>query len=152
MIMAITNDTIQLGRALSTQVPLQTAAATVLHLFPCPVHLPISRHCLLVPSTCSSIRADDESQHGDSSSCCSIIHPRRTSRRGPNSRLDSLNRTVAPACRCRVPELMAMVASPSAVESAFIPFVSFGDLDNNTFKGLTSLLSVEQEIQYDEHT
>jgi hypothetical protein len=37
-------------------------------------------------------------------------------------------------------------------ESAFIPFVSFGDLDNNTFKGLTSLLSVEQEIQYDEHT
>jgi hypothetical protein len=39
-----------------------------------------------------------------------------------------------------------------APESAFIPFVSFGDLDNNTFKGLTSLLSVEQEIQYDEHT
>jgi hypothetical protein len=37
-------------------------------------------------------------------------------------------------------------------ESAFIPFVSFGDLYNNTFKGLTSLLSVEQEIQYDEHT
>jgi hypothetical protein len=37
-------------------------------------------------------------------------------------------------------------------ESAFIPFVSFGDLGNNTFKGLTSLLSVEQEIQYDEHT
>jgi hypothetical protein len=32
------------------------------------------------------------------------------------------------------------------------PFWSFGDLDNNTFKGLTSLLSVEQEIQYDEHT
>jgi hypothetical protein len=31
-------------------------------------------------------------------------------------------------------------------------FVSFGDLDNNTFKGLTSLLNVEQEIQYDEHT
>jgi hypothetical protein len=37
-------------------------------------------------------------------------------------------------------------------ESAFIPFVSFGDLDDNTFKRLTSLLSVEQEIQYDEHT
>jgi hypothetical protein len=37
-------------------------------------------------------------------------------------------------------------------ESAFIPFVSFGDLDNNTFKGLTSLLSVEQEYHYDEHT
>jgi hypothetical protein len=37
-------------------------------------------------------------------------------------------------------------------ESAFIPFVDFGDLDNNTFKGLTSLLHVEQEIQYDEHT
>ena len=40
----------------------------------------------------------------------------------------------------------------SGGESAFIPFVSFGDLDDNTFKGLTSLLSVEQEIQYDEHT
>jgi hypothetical protein len=39
-----------------------------------------------------------------------------------------------------------------ATESAVIPFVSFGDLDNNTFKGLTSSLSVEQEIQYDEHT
>jgi hypothetical protein len=37
-------------------------------------------------------------------------------------------------------------------ESAFIPFVSFGDSDNNTFKGLTSLLRVEQENQYDEHT
>jgi hypothetical protein len=41
---------------------------------------------------------------------------------------------------------------PVHLESAFIPFVSFGDLDNNTFKGLTSLLSVEQEIQYDELT
>jgi hypothetical protein len=29
------------------------------------------------------------------------------------------------------------------IESAFIPFVCFGDLDNNTFKRLTSLLSVE---------
>jgi hypothetical protein len=38
------------------------------------------------------------------------------------------------------------------IESAFIPFVCFGDLDNNTFKGLTSLLSVEQEIQCDELT
>jgi hypothetical protein len=38
------------------------------------------------------------------------------------------------------------------IESAFIPFVGFDDLDNNTFKGLTSLLSVEQEIQYDKHT
>jgi hypothetical protein len=28
-------------------------------------------------------------------------------------------------------------------ESAFISFLSFGDLDNNTFKGLTSLLSAE---------
>jgi hypothetical protein len=31
-------------------------------------------------------------------------------------------------------------------------FVSFGDLDDNTFKRLTNLLSVEQEIQYDERT
>jgi hypothetical protein len=45
-----------------------------------------------------------------------------------------------------------IVDDARAGESAFIPFVSFGDLDNNTFKGLTSLLSVEQEIQYDEHT
>jgi hypothetical protein len=37
-------------------------------------------------------------------------------------------------------------------ESTFIPFVGFVDLDNNTFKGLTILLSVEHEIQYDEHT
>ena len=28
-------------------------------------------------------------------------------------------------------------------ESALIPFVDFSDLDNNTFKGLTSLLGVE---------
>jgi hypothetical protein len=40
----------------------------------------------------------------------------------------------------------------SVPESAFIPFVSFGDLDNNTFKFLTSLLCVEQEIQYNEHS
>jgi hypothetical protein len=48
------------------------------------------------------------------------------------------------------PEFWTMFFDGS--ESAFIPFVSFGDLHNNTFKGLTSLLSVEQEIQYDEHT
>jgi hypothetical protein len=30
--------------------------------------------------------------------------------------------------------------------------VGFGDLNDNTFKCLTSLLSIEQEIQYDEHT
>jgi hypothetical protein len=46
--------------------------------------------------------------------------------------------------------LLTPLLTPS--ESAFIPFVSFGDLDNNTFKGLTNLLSVEQGIQYDEHT
>jgi hypothetical protein len=49
-------------------------------------------------------------------------------------------------------ELLNFVSLKTKTESAFIPFVSFGDLDNNTFKGLTSLLSVEQEIQYDEHT
>jgi hypothetical protein len=54
------------------------------------------------------------------------------------------------ACRSLRVGLMKIAAS--SAESAFIPFVSFGDLDNNTFKGLTSLLSVEQEIQYDEHT
>jgi hypothetical protein len=30
-------------------------------------------------------------------------------------------------------------------ESASIPFVGLGDLDNNTLKGLISLLSIEQE-------
>jgi hypothetical protein len=52
----------------------------------------------------------------------------------------------------RVFILRAVESGGGAAESAFIPFVRFGDLDNNTFKGLTSLLSVEQEIQYDEHT
>jgi hypothetical protein len=47
---------------------------------------------------------------------------------------------------------VALRGRAGKTESTFIPFVSFGDLDNNTFKGLTSLLSVEQEIQYDEHT
>jgi hypothetical protein len=46
----------------------------------------------------------------------------------------------------------SVALSTAEAESAFIPFVSFGDLDNNTFKRLTSLLSVEQKIQYDKHT
>jgi hypothetical protein len=49
------------------------------------------------------------------------------------------------------PGFLFSVSPSSMFESAFIPFVSFGDLDNNTFKGLTHLLSVEQEIQYDEY-
>jgi hypothetical protein len=48
--------------------------------------------------------------------------------------------------------VLSPITKKGETESAFIPFESFGDLDNNTFKGLTSLLSVEQEIQYDEHT
>jgi hypothetical protein len=48
--------------------------------------------------------------------------------------------------------VLSSITKKGEIESAFIPFVSSGDLDNNTFKGLTSLLSVEQEIQYDEHT
>jgi hypothetical protein len=48
--------------------------------------------------------------------------------------------------------VLSSITKKGEIESAFIPFESFGDLDNNTFKGLTSLLSVEQEIQYDEHT
>jgi hypothetical protein len=47
--------------------------------------------------------------------------------------------------------VLSSITKKGEIESAFISFVSFGDLDNNTFKGLTSLLSVEQEIQYDEH-
>jgi hypothetical protein len=62
------------------------------------------------------------------------------------------NRTYAQMC-CRDPNIRGVISLPIwKHESAFIPFVSFGDLDNNTFKGLTSLLSVEREIQYDEHT
>jgi hypothetical protein len=38
------------------------------------------------------------------------------------------------------------------LESVFIPFVGFCDLDNNTFKSLTSLLSIEQKILYDKQT
>jgi hypothetical protein len=48
--------------------------------------------------------------------------------------------------------VLSSITKKGEIESAFIPFVGFGDLDNNTFKGLTSLLSVEQEIQYDVHT
>jgi hypothetical protein len=48
--------------------------------------------------------------------------------------------------------VLSSITKKGETESAFIPFVSFGDLDDNTFKGLTSLVSVEQEIQYDEHT
>jgi hypothetical protein len=50
-----------------------------------------------------------------------------------------------------LPFTLSLVALPVLqlvlkLESAFIPFVGFGDLENNTFKGLTSLLNVEQEI------
>jgi hypothetical protein len=48
--------------------------------------------------------------------------------------------------------VLSSITKKGEIESAFIPFVDFGDLDNNTLKGLTCLLSVEQEIQYDEHT
>jgi hypothetical protein len=44
---------------------------------------------------------------------------------------------------CACPPLAIKGEACDVTESAFIPFVSFGDLDNNTFKGLTSLLSVE---------
>jgi hypothetical protein len=48
--------------------------------------------------------------------------------------------------------VLSSITKKGEIESAFIPFMGFGDLDNKTFKGLTSLLNVEQEIQYDEHT
>jgi hypothetical protein len=48
--------------------------------------------------------------------------------------------------------VLSSITKKGEIESAFIAFVSFGDLDDNTFKRLTILLSVEQEIQYDEHT
>jgi hypothetical protein len=37
-------------------------------------------------------------------------------------------------------------------ESASSPLVSFGELNDNTIKGLTSLLSVEQEIKFIAYT
>jgi hypothetical protein len=46
--------------------------------------------------------------------------------------------------------VLSSITKKGENESAFIPVVSFGDLYDNTFKGLTSLLSIEQEIQYDE--
>ena len=36
--------------------------------------------------------------------------------------------------------------------SASSPLVGFGELNNNTIKGLTSLLSVEQEIEFIAYT
>jgi hypothetical protein len=56
------------------------------------------------------------------------------------------------AATVRTVEKAVVARGHKVPESAFIPFVSFDDLDNNTFKGLTSLLSIEHEIQYDEHT
>jgi hypothetical protein len=38
------------------------------------------------------------------------------------------------------------------IESASSPLVSFGGLNDNTIKGLTSLLSVEQEIEFISYT
>jgi hypothetical protein len=42
-------------------------------------------------------------------------------------------------------EADAFVLAFITTESASIPFVGFGDLDNNTINRLISLLSVEQE-------
>ena len=36
--------------------------------------------------------------------------------------------------------------------SVFCPLVGFGELNDNTIKGLTSLLSVEQEIEFIAYT
>jgi hypothetical protein len=39
--------------------------------------------------------------------------------------------------------VLSLITKKREIESAFIPFVGFGDLDNNIFKGITSLISVE---------
>jgi hypothetical protein len=38
--------------------------------------------------------------------------------------------------------VLSSITKKGEIESASIPFVGFGDLDNNTLKGLISLLSV----------
>jgi hypothetical protein len=41
--------------------------------------------------------------------------------------------------------VLSSITKKGEIESACKPFVGFGDLDNNTLKGLISLLSVDQE-------
>jgi hypothetical protein len=67
--------------------------------------------------------------------CTKLFHAAATNRYMPNTFLLLTN-----------DEGIFLSGHDEKAESAFIPFVSFGDLDDNTFKRLTSLLSVEQEI------
>jgi hypothetical protein len=41
--------------------------------------------------------------------------------------------------------VLSSITKKGEIESASNPFMAFGDLDNNTLKGLFSLPSVEQE-------
>jgi hypothetical protein len=43
------------------------------------------------------------------------------------------------------------ITKKGEIERASSPFVDFGDLDNNTLKGLISLLSVDQESRKSNH-
>jgi hypothetical protein len=47
--------------------------------------------------------------------------------------------------------VLSSITKKGEIESASSPFMDFGDLDNNTLKGLVSLLSVDQESRKDNH-
>ena len=44
--------------------------------------------------------------------------------------------------------MLSSIIKNGEIVSASSPFVGFGELNDNTIKGLTSLLSVEQEIEF----
>ena len=48
--------------------------------------------------------------------------------------------------------MLSSIAKKGEIVSASSPLVGFGELNDNTFKVLTSLLSVEQEIEFIAYT
>jgi hypothetical protein len=48
--------------------------------------------------------------------------------------------------------VLSSITKKGKIESASSPLVGFGELNDNTIKGLTSLLGVEQEIKYIAYT
>jgi len=48
--------------------------------------------------------------------------------------------------------VLSSITKKGEIVSAYSPLVGFGELNDNTIKGLTSLLSVEQEIEFIAYT
>ena len=48
--------------------------------------------------------------------------------------------------------MLPSITKKGEIVSASSPIVGFGELNDNTIKGLTSLLSVEQEIEFIAYT